>query len=295
VLSRANFLGGQRYGATWTGDNTGDWEQLGWSVSMILNLGLSGQPDSGPDIGGFAGNGPTGAPPLDRGTHFARWMGIGSLLPFARGHTNKANGDKEPWAFGPAVEQTCRAALERRYRLMPYLYTLFREAAETGLPVARPVFFAEPKNLALRAVDNAFLLGDGLLVACQLTPYRERVPVLPAGWLPFKFSGEAVDPNLPDLYIRPGAIIPTGPVMQYVDEKPLDQLTLLVCLDARGEASGTLYEDAGDGYGYQHGEYRLTTFKAKRQDGKIELTTSSEGKWPAPAGRTVEIVAVGAP
>ena len=295
VLSRANFLGGQRYGATWTGDNTANWDQLGWSVPMVLNLGLSGQPDAGPDIGGFAGDGPTGAPPLDRGTHFARWMGIGSLLPFARGHTNKANGPKEPWAFGPEVERTCRAALERRYRLMPYLYTVFREASVTGLPVARPIFFADLANLALRAEDRGFLLGDALLVSCRVTPDRAQPAVLPAGWVPFKFPGEAVDPNLPDLYVRPGAIIPVGPVMQYVDETPLDQLTLFVCLDAQGEASGTLYEDAGDGYGYQHGEYRLTTFKATRRDGKIQVTTTQEGDWPAPSGRTVEILPVEIP
>ncbi|HLP02330.1 MAG TPA: TIM-barrel domain-containing protein, partial [Opitutaceae bacterium] len=79
VLSRANFLGGQRYGATWTGDNTANWEQLAWSVPMALNLGLSGQPFAGPDIGGFAEDGPW----RNRGGHFARWMGVGALLPFA--------------------------------------------------------------------------------------------------------------------------------------------------------------------------------------------------------------------
>jgi alpha-glucosidase len=295
VLSRSNFLGGQRYGATWTGDNIANWEHLGWSVSMVLNLGLSGQPNTGPDIGGFVKDGPEGATAMERGRHFARWMGLGALLPFSRGHTNKANSDKEPWAFGPAVEQTCRAALERRYRLMPYLYTLFREASVTGLPVARPLFFADPANPALRAEDNAFLLGDALLVACRLTPEGDHPPVLLPGWTKFKFTGESEDPDLPGLYVRRGAIIPTGPVMQFVDEKPLDQLTLIVCLDAKGEASGTLYEDAGDGYGYQHGEYRLTTFKATRRNGRIALSTSSEGSWPVPAGRTIEIVPVTAP
>jgi alpha-glucosidase len=295
VLSRANFLGGQRYGATWTGDNTANWDQLGWSVAMVLNLGLSGQPDAGPDIGGFAGEGPPGATALQRGELFARWMGVGALLPFARGHTKKANPDKEPWSFGPTVEQTCRAALERRYRLMPYLYTLFREASVTGLPVVRPVFFAEPANPALRTEDQAFLLGDALLVACRPVPGSERTPVLPQGWVRCKLPGEAEDPDLPELYICPGAIIPTGPVMQYVDEKPLEKLTLLVCLDAKGEASGTLYEDAGDGYGYQRDEYRLTTFKAGKRNGKIELSTHVGGTWPVPQGRTIEIVPVATP
>jgi alpha-glucosidase len=293
VLSRSGFLGSHRYGATWTGDNTANWEQLKWSVPMVLNLGLSGQPDVGPDIGGFAENGPDGAPPLDRGTHFARWMGVGAMLPFARGHTNKANGDKEPWAFGPGVEQTCRMALERRYRFMPYLYTVFREASVTGLPVDRPLFFADPRDPALRSEDDAFLLGDSLAVSCRMTPGRERTPALPHGWMKFQFPGEAANPDLPDLYLRPGAIVPAGPVMQYVNEKPLDHVTLLVCLDAKGEATGTLYEDAGDGYGYQRGDYRLTTFKAKRNGPKIEIATTTEGKWAAPANRTIEVMPVG--
>ncbi|MCP4198529.1 MAG: alpha-glucosidase, partial [Proteobacteria bacterium] len=127
VLTRANFIGGHRYAATWTGDNVASWQHLDFSIPMVLNLGLSGQPFSGPDIGGFVGKGD--------GPMFSRWMGFGALFPFARGHTGKGNIDKEPWAFDEDVEQTSRLALEGRYRLIPYLYTVFREASETGLPV----------------------------------------------------------------------------------------------------------------------------------------------------------------
>ncbi len=115
VLTRANFIGGHRYAATWTGDNVASWQHLDFSIPMVLNLGLSGQPFSGPDIGGFVGAGD--------GPMFARWMGFGALFPFARGHTGKGNVDKEPWAFGGDVEKTCRLALEGRYRLTPYLRT----------------------------------------------------------------------------------------------------------------------------------------------------------------------------
>jgi alpha-glucosidase len=292
VLSRANFLGGQRYGATWTGDNTANWEQLAWSIPMVLNLGMSGQPDAGPDIGGFVGSGPLGATAAERGAHFARWMGIGALLPFSRGHTAKENLNKEPWAFGPAVEQTCRLALERRYRLMPYLYSVFREASITGLPVARPLFFADLRDPALRAENRGFLLGDALLVACRVTPAGDQSPALPKGWVRFNFSREDEDPILPELYMRPGSIIPTGPVMQYVDERPLNELRLLVCLDGHGRASGALYEDAGDGYGYQRGDFRLTTFRAEKRDGKVVLSSTHEGDWPAPTDRRIETVVI---
>src|SRR3990172_8345116 len=126
---------------------------------MVLNLGLSGQPFAGPDIGGFSQPGD--------GKMFARWMGIGALLPFARGHTEKHSIDKEPWSFGRGVEKTCRQALQRRYRLMPYLYTLFHEASVSGLPVARPIFFADPADTSLRREDDGFLLGSDVLVAAQ--------------------------------------------------------------------------------------------------------------------------------
>ena len=44
ILTRSNFLGGQRYAATWTGDNGSCWDHLKMSVPMSLTLGLSGQP-----------------------------------------------------------------------------------------------------------------------------------------------------------------------------------------------------------------------------------------------------------
>lgn len=53
ILTRSNYIGGQRHAATWTGDNTGSWDHLLWSIAMIGNLGMSGQPFSGADIGGF--------------------------------------------------------------------------------------------------------------------------------------------------------------------------------------------------------------------------------------------------
>jgi len=275
VLSRANFLGGHRYGATWTGDNTADWPHLEESISMILNIGLSGQPNIGPDIGGFAGNGPAG----QEGKLFARWMGFGALLPFSRGHTGKDNIDKEPWSFGPEVEASVKAAIERRYRLMPTIYTLFREASVNGLPVARPLFFADPKDPALRSEDDAFLLGDNLLVAAQVAPAADRVISMPRGdWREFDF-GEKPDVNLPKLFCRPGGIIVATEVQQHVDEKPNAANTLIINLDASGTATGTLYEDAGDGFGFEKGDYLLTTYTAKRNGDKVQVYVSGgEGK-----------------
>ncbi|HZW10050.1 MAG TPA: TIM-barrel domain-containing protein [Phycisphaerales bacterium] len=278
VLSRANFLGGQRYAATWSGDNTAAWDHLEWSVPMVINLGLSGNPFTGPDIGGFVGDGD--------GELFARWMGVGALLPFARGHTGKENVDKEPWAFGPGVEATCRRALERRYRLIPYLYTLFREAHDTGMPIVRPLFFLDPADPALRSEDDAFLLGGDVLVVPALTQEGDRAPALPrdfgAAWRALDF-GDAGDPDLPRLYARAGSIVPTGPVEQHTGERPLDPLELVVALDDSGSARGTLYEDFGDGWEFRDGEYRLTTYEAVAEaDAVYVRATRRDGRWNAP-------------
>ena len=281
VLSRANYIGGHRYAATWTGDNSANWYHVDVSIPMTLNLGLSGQPFCGPDIGGFAGNGD--------GEMFARWMGYGALLPFARGHTAKGNIDKEPWAFGAEVEATCRRALERRYRLIPYLYTLFHESSQTGMPIARPTFFADPTDLALRSEDDSFLLGSDLLVVAQLQPARDRVSVLPrpvegVDWRELDFPSfdggrDSKDPDQARLFVRPGSVIPCGPVMEYVDEKPLDPLTLVVWLDHEGKARGELYEDEGDGWGYREGMFRRSVYQAERDGGVVRVWRAArEGK-----------------
>ncbi|MFN0132310.1 MAG: TIM-barrel domain-containing protein [Phycisphaerales bacterium] len=278
VLSRANYLGGQRYAAMWTGDNSADWEHLEASVPMSVNMGLSGQPFAGPDIGGFAGNGPTG----QEGLLFGRWMGVGALLPFARGHTGKGNIDKEPWSFGEEVEKVCRQAIERRYQFMPYFYTLFHEAHAKGSPIVRPAFFADPRDPALRSEDDAFLLGGDVCVVPQMVPDRSRMPVRPVGWRGFKLE-ESSARELPELLIRPGAIVPVGPIMQYVDEKPLDPLTLLVNFDATGKASGRLYEDAGDGWGFRDGDFRLVRFDATLVNGKATVRVADvEGRRTIP-------------
>lgn len=278
VLTRASHLGGHRYAATWTGDNVANWDHLAWSVPMALNLGLSGQPFAGPDIGGYKG-------PADPAL-FARWIGVGALLPFARAHTEKGVHQKEPWSFGAATEATCRRAIETRYRLMPYLYTVFREAHVKGLPVVRPAFFADPRDRALRSESQAFLLGGDLLVAPELSLDRDREHRLPkSGWaemVPLRpLPDGARDPDLPRLLQRQGSIVPLGPLVQFTGERALDTLELSVCLDERGEAEGLLYEDAGDGWGFERGEYRVTRFTARRAGGEVEvLAEAVEGQWP---------------
>ncbi|MFW5861127.1 MAG: TIM-barrel domain-containing protein [Spirochaetota bacterium] len=287
VLSRANYIGGHRYAATWTGDNVSNWEHLYFSVPMILNLGLSGQPFSGPDIGGFAENA--------TGELFARWMGVGAFFPFCRGHTSSRTIPHEPWAFGKEVEDSCRTALQRRYRLLPYIYTLFHESSKTGLPVMRPVFFANPENTELRDEDHAFLLGTDLLVIPRLSEDGDHNYHLPDGiWREFTLVGEdpSVDPDQPVMKIRGGSIIPLGRVVQSTEENSFSPLTLLVCPDDKGTASGTLYEDEGDGYAYMNGRFRKTVYTASTENGITTVRIGSRSGSMILPDRKVQVIVI---
>ena len=266
LLTRANLLGGQRYAATWTGDNWAGWEHLKLSVPMSITLGLSGQPYSGPDIGGFLNDTP--------GDLWAHWLGFGVFLPFVRGHACAGTNDKEPWAFGEEIEKTSRIALERRYRLLPYIYTQFYNAHKTGLPVMEPVFFADPQDLRLRSEEQAFLLGDNILVI----PAFAENPVLPFGiWENLNLiQGETADKYQAKLKIKGGSIVPAGKVIQNTNENSFDPLTLFVCLDEKGNAEGKLYWDAGDGWDFQCGNYSLMTFSAKKNGNRVNVTLSGK-------------------
>ena len=272
VLTRSNFIGGQRYAATWTGDNAACTDHMKMSIPMSLNFGLSGQPFSGPDIGGFSGN---ATPEL-----FGQWIAMGVFFPFSRAHTIEGSKNQEPWAFGKEVEDASRIALERRYCLLPYIYTLFREASVDGMPVMRPVFFADLKDQDLRQEQQVFLLGADLLVV----PKWAENPHLPQGiWRTVSLVGEDSEKShfQPDLKQKGGSVIPLGKVIQSTTAYKTDSVTLLVCLDKDLKAQGTMYNDAGEGFGYKKGQYELNLFNAEVSGKTVTVTCSRvEGKFP---------------
>ncbi|GLT53611.1 hypothetical protein SLA2020_268710 [Shorea laevis] len=156
VLSRAIFAGSQKYGAIWTGDNSAEWDHLRVSVPMILTLGLTGISFSGADVGGFFGN---PEPEL-----LVRWYQLGAYYPFFRGHAHHDTKRREPWLFGERNTELIRDAIHVRYMLLPYFYTLFREANTSGVPVVRPLWMEFPSEEATFSNDEAFMVGNSIMV-----------------------------------------------------------------------------------------------------------------------------------
>lgn len=277
IITRAGYAGTQRYASSWTGDNRATWDNLRQSIAMQINLALSGQSFTGADIGGFAGD---TSPEL-----LARWTQAGALLPFFRNHSANDTIRQEPYQFGDEVERICRTAIELRYQLMPYLYTQFARCNAEGLPIIRPIFTLEPDNAIVRQIDDVYLLGEHLLVAPVLTEHsRRRLVYLPASsdwydfWTQQLYQGgqwicvEAPLDHLP-IFVRAGTVLPLQPVEQYAGEKSFDVLVLR-CYPGDGET--VLYEDEGEGYSYQAGNYRRTSFNLSASD---NLSWQSEGQY----------------
>ncbi len=289
VLTRASYAGGQRYAATWTGDNSSTWNHMRLTTPMLENLGLSGFTMVGADVGGFIGS-----PQMDLLT---KWIELGAFQPIDRDHTTKGSKDQEPWVGGPEQEAIRRKYIEERYRLMPYLYTTAEEMARTGLPIVRPLFLEFPDAAPDRhPIDldapGEFLFGPDILVAPPAFPDKTddyQVMLPPGTWYDYwtgtqinrRKAVESRDPeqkNIQEgaqadekpititptlavmpLYVRGGSVIPEQPLVQSTMQKPVGPLTLRVYpgpADSTGRTcDGQVYLDDGISYAYQHGDF----------------------------------------
>jgi alpha-glucosidase len=275
VITRAGYAGLQRHAMQWTGDNSSWWEHLWMSMPQLQNLGLSGVAWAGVDIGGFFGDG--------NGELLARWTEMGVFQPFCRNHTAIGTRRQEPWAFGEPYESVCREMLKLRMRLLPYLYTLFEGCHRTGAPILRPLLFEYPEDETTYTADDEFLLGTALLVAPISRPGIEHRHVyLPEGaWFHF-WTGERLDGpshllahaplGQPAVYIKANTPLPTGPDAAHAGESATNPLTVLMHPTA-GAAPGstTLYEDAGDGFGYESGAYARREVSCEAWEDRITV------------------------
>jgi alpha-glucosidase len=292
ILTRAAYAGAQKYAASWTGDNTADRSHLAVTIPQLLSLGLSGYPFNGADVGGFVG-----CPDAEL---FAEWMELGALQPFFRNHSAKDACRREPWLFGAAIEARARKAVERRYRLLPYLYTSFEEAARTGAPVMRPLWLEYPNDSTTYGVDNAYLLGRDLLVAPRLVAgngrYRVTLPTGAAGWYDTETFAlvpggvheiESPAADSVRLFARAGAIIPEAPVVQNTQQLPQGPLTLTVWPGA--DCSGSLYLDDGATFAFQVGKFRRVRLTCEQSEKWFSVQGSSTGDF-APWWKELRLV-----
>ena len=306
VMTRASFAGGQRYAVTWTGDNSATWNHLRMTVPQLINLGLSGFSMAGADVGGFAGS---PSPEL-----LTKWLEVAAFQPIDRDHSAKGTRQHEVWVDGPAQEQIRRHFIEERYRLLPYLYTTAEETSRSGIPMMRPLFVEFPDATAdehpIDLDDNGseFMVGKDLLVAPnpspdEVAPYEVNLP--PGTWYDY-WTGERfergdktqardleqrdklsvnkpvlVTPALDVLpvYVRGGSILPTEPVTQNTEEKPLGPLTLRVYpgKDPTDPCSGEVYTDDGHSFEYRKGSYARVRFSCSlTQDGALTVQVAPQ-------------------
>ncbi|RKP55082.1 DUF4968 domain-containing protein [Cohnella endophytica] len=263
VLTRAGYTGIQRFATVWTGDNRSFWEHMAMSIPMVLNLGMSGIAFAGPDVGGFSHHA--------SGELVARWTQMGAFFPFFRNHSVIESTRQEPWRFGDQIEEICREYIGLRYKLMPYLYSLFYEAHTTGLPILRSLIMEYPEDRKAYNVCDQFLLGDALLVAPVYRPgVASRAVYLPDGIWYDERTGEKYDGGksvLADaplesvpVFVKAGAIVPRQSLRQYTGEASVEPMSLHVYAAPEGQSvSGrfALYEDDGRTYDFEAGIYSM--------------------------------------
>ena len=271
IVSRSGWAGLQRYAWTWTGDIECTWDCLYQTIATVVGLGLSGIPYSGPDIGGFQGN-----PSAEL---YLRWFQLATFLPFYRSHCSNNVEYRAPWTYGEPYLSIIRNFLKLRYQLLPYFYTLAWEASQKGYPLVRPLFWYHPDEPEFWAVDDAFYLGEALLVYPVLAEgERSRRVTLPKGrwysfWKDTVWEGatevelDAPLETLP-LLVRAGSIIPI--VMG-------DRLLLHLYPPAEEYGGGYFYSDAGNGYG----EWRLDTLRVRRFPDGLEIFWEQSGDYPS--------------
>uniref|UniRef100_A0A182N0N9 Glucosidase II subunit alpha n=1 Tax=Anopheles dirus TaxID=7168 RepID=A0A182N0N9_9DIPT len=276
ILTRAHFAGSQRYAAVWTGDNMADWGHLQASIKMCLSLAVAGISFCGADVGGFFGN-----PDAEL---FARWYQAGAFQPFFRSHAHIDTKRREPWLFPEETKLVIRDAIRKRYRLLPFWYTLFYEHERSGLPIMRPLLAHYPADVNAYAIDNQYLLGDQLLVAPVLEQKQQRsrdvyFPARGDGggegggdwWYDWDthvrhsragVEAIAVDNYKVPVFQRGGTILPTKERIRRASTLMHDDpYTLTVALDREGRAKGTLYIDDETSYEYRRGQYLYLEFE----------------------------------
>ena len=258
ILSRAFFLGTQKYALVWSGDNTADWDHLRNSIQLVLSFGLGGQVFSGSDVGGFFDS---PSPEL-----LSRWYQVGAwCYPFFRVHCHHLSEYREVYKLSGVYQTVAKDAVYDRYRLMPYWYTLARQANMTGEPLIRPIwwYFDEPEFVS---TDDKVFVGPALLVCPFLNQGNAHIDITlpqPARWFLYDTFAEVHHHHKAEfndgrtvVFAKGGSIIPIRKrIRKSVGFMEFDPITLRVFLDSEGQATGELYLDDGCTFAFLKGQY----------------------------------------
>lgn len=262
IVCRSGHCGIQRYAQTWAGDNLTCWEALKYNIATILGMGLSGVANQGCDIGGFYG-------PAPEGELFIRWIQNGIFQPrFSIHSTNTDNTVTEPWMYSD-LKDDIRKAIEFRYQLSPYLYSLTERAHETGLPIMEAMCSAFQNDPKYYDEGINFMFGDSLLVANVVEKgATTRSIYLPEGDTFYDFytrqpytGGQTIEipvtiSSIP-LFVRSGAIVPMATnKLNNLCTQQATGISILCAADKDGKFC--LYEDDGVSMSYEKGEYLKT-------------------------------------
>jgi alpha 1,3-glucosidase len=266
VLSRAFFAGSQRYGAVWTGDNLADWGHLRDSLPMLLSLSVSGIQFCGADVGGFFKD--------PDAKLLTRWNQAGVFYPFFRGHAHIDTKRREPWVFGEPYTLHIRSALRMRYSLLPYWYTLFHQAEQTGMAPLRPLWAEFPSDPQTFGIEDTVLVGPNLLGKPVTESDASSIDVYLPGaqqiWYDYDTyeahqGGQSITVATPldkiPAFLRGSGIIPRQDRQRRSSaQMKQDPYTLVVALDSNSKASGELYLDDGETFNYKQGQYLVRAF-----------------------------------
>lgn len=264
-MTRSGYAGIQRYSTfTWSGDVGTNWDAFESQMDMMLNVGMSGLAYHHSDIGGFCcGN--------TSSELYIRWMQYGAFSGIMRAHGVDYQ-PQEPWGYDDETEAIVKKYIELRYQLLPYTYTMAHKNSETGIPIARPLFFEEPDTKFYRDLSSTYFWGDDIIVSPVTLGSQNRQGLyLPKGsWVDFhtdevyeggKYSMIDTPLDIMPIVVRAGAIIPMAPIMQYTDEFIMDTLYVHIYPSDESASSFTLYEDDGITLDYQNGMYSETTME----------------------------------
>jgi alpha-D-xyloside xylohydrolase len=286
ILTRSGFAGEQRYSTvTWSGDSTATWDAMAKQIAAGLGASISGLPYWTMDTGGYTMQRRFSQEPMSAADREewrelnARWFQLSTFTPILRVHGELR--PREMWTLGedsPAYNAELK--FDRlRYALFPYIYSMAGWTTQRSYTMFRPLAMDFPADRIARESNDEFMFGPALLVA-PIVQYQQRArPVyLPATALWYDYwTGEATAPGnvsapapldrIP-VFVRAGSIVPYGPEMQYVAEKPCDPITLYVYAGADGQF--TLYEDEGTTFAYEKGGFAEIPFRW--EDGAKTLT-----------------------